>query len=260
MSVGVLRSDDSSECSYNGGVERRVEQLAADTGVSVDTIRYYQARGLLPPPRRDGRLAFYGEEHRQRLERIRALQARGLSLATIRRLLDGGLDPADAALVGAVADRLLPSDEPLLSLEELADHTGVPAPILQAVAERGLLAARRADGAVGFGTEDVAAVRAGLVLLEQGIPLGELLELAGAHDRAMRQVAERAVMLFDVYVRRPGREGDDGPGRDLAAVFGALLPATTTLVTHHFVRVLLEAAVSHIDHSADDDADQAAGA
>lgn len=232
-------------------MERRVEELAAATGVSVDTIRYYQARGLLPPPRRHGRLAWYGEEHRQRLERIRALQARGLSLATIRRLLDGGLEPADAALVGAVADRLQPRGERLLSLEELAEETGVPAPILQAVTGRGLLTAKRADGAVGFGADDVAAVRAGLVLLEQGIPLGELLELAGAHDRAMREVAERAVALFDAHVRRPGRDGA-ADGRDLAAVFAALLPATTTLVTHHFVRVLLEAAVHQIDEAADD--------
>ncbi|MGH2539575.1 MAG: MerR family DNA-binding transcriptional regulator, partial [Actinomycetota bacterium] len=42
-----------------------MEQLAAACQVSVDTVRYYQSRGLLPPPAREGRLAWYGPEHAQ---------------------------------------------------------------------------------------------------------------------------------------------------------------------------------------------------
>ncbi len=36
-------------------MEMRVEQLSAQADVSVDTIRYYQSKGLLEPPRREGR-------------------------------------------------------------------------------------------------------------------------------------------------------------------------------------------------------------
>ncbi len=48
----------------------RVEELARRADVSVDTIRFYQKRRLLPPPRRDGRIAWYGVGHVERLARI----------------------------------------------------------------------------------------------------------------------------------------------------------------------------------------------
>ena len=49
----------------------RVDQLAASCDVSVDTVRFYQSRGLVPQPEREGRLAWYGEEHADRIRRIR---------------------------------------------------------------------------------------------------------------------------------------------------------------------------------------------
>ena len=55
----------------------RVEDLARRADVSVDTIRFYQKRRLLPPPEREGRVAWYGPEHLERLARIRELRARG---------------------------------------------------------------------------------------------------------------------------------------------------------------------------------------
>ncbi|HEV7525836.1 MAG TPA: MerR family DNA-binding transcriptional regulator, partial [Acidimicrobiia bacterium] len=42
-------------------IERwRVEDLARIADLSVDTIRFYQKRRLLPPPERSGRIAWYG--------------------------------------------------------------------------------------------------------------------------------------------------------------------------------------------------------
>ena len=49
-------------------MDYRVEELAAETTLPVDTIRYYQNQGLLPPPRRVGRNAIYGEGHLERLD------------------------------------------------------------------------------------------------------------------------------------------------------------------------------------------------
>ena len=92
-----------SDYSYGCTVEFRVDQLAAAADVSVDTVRFYQAKGLVPPPRREGRIALYGDEHLERLARIRQLQARGLTLATIKRLVAGELDAADEALVAALS-------------------------------------------------------------------------------------------------------------------------------------------------------------
>ena len=41
----------------------RVEELAARARISVDTVRFYQTRGLLSLPEREGRVVFYSDEH-----------------------------------------------------------------------------------------------------------------------------------------------------------------------------------------------------
>lgn len=73
-------------------MELRVGELAEAAGVGVDTVRFYQARGLIEPPRRRGRFAIYTEAHLERLRRIRALLEAGFSLAQIRRLLVDAVD------------------------------------------------------------------------------------------------------------------------------------------------------------------------
>ena len=221
-----------------------MEQLASAADVSVDTVRFYQSKGLLPPPRREGRVAWYSGEHVERLERIRRLQARGLTLATIRRLLSGELDAADEALVTALAEPAHSTEA--LTLEELAERSGIPLPLLQAVEREGLLVPRQD----GYTAEDVAVAQAGLRLLEHGLPLPELLELAREHHAAMRAVAERAVELFDAHVRRPLREAglpEEEAAARLVQAFEVLLPATTGVVGHHFVRTLLAVAQEHIE-------------
>src|ERR1019366_4069039 len=117
-------------------MEYRVEALAAEAGVSVDTIRFYQARALLPPPRRAGRVALYDDEHLERLTQIKDLQQRGFSLGVIGRLLRGDLDAADEALLEAVVvESEVASDEPeeFLTLAELATRAGVPSVLLEAL-------------------------------------------------------------------------------------------------------------------------------
>ena len=227
----------------------RVEQLAASAGVSVDTVRYYQSRGLLPAPRREGRVAWYGPEHLDRLVRIRSLAERGLTLATIGRVLRGELDAADEALAFALSEVDAGGPE-TFGIEELARRTGIPLPLLQAVTREGLLAADED----GYTVADVAAAAAGLSLLEAGLPLPEVLDLARRHHAAMRDVAERAVSLFDDHVRQPLRassvEPEEAAAR-LVAAFEQLLPATMTLVSHHFRRVLLSVALEHMERVGD---------
>jgi DNA-binding transcriptional MerR regulator len=62
---------------------RTLAELAIASGVAVRTIRYYIARGLLPPPLVGGRGACYGEPHIERLAKIQAMQSQGLTLAQI---------------------------------------------------------------------------------------------------------------------------------------------------------------------------------
>lgn len=235
-----------------GRVEYRAEELSKKAGVSVDTIRFYQSRGLLPRPRPQGRVSYYNDDHLARIQRIRDLQARGLTLAVIRRVVAGELDAADEALIAALSDEAKHrGDEEVFDLAELSRRSGIPAPLLQSAVEAGLLPEEWG----GFTDEDVEAAKAGLSLLEAGVPMSDLLELAQSYHQQTRAVAEKAVELFDEYVRRPIRgEGlaDQEAATRLVAAFQAMLPATTTLVTHHFTRTLLAVALEHIEKVGDD--------
>jgi DNA-binding transcriptional MerR regulator len=66
-----------------------IDELAGTTGMTVRTTRYYASLGLLPPPVRRGRMAYYGPEHLARLDLIRALQEHGFTLSAIERYLAG---------------------------------------------------------------------------------------------------------------------------------------------------------------------------
>ncbi len=70
--------------------ERTLSELAEASGVPARTIRFYIARGLVPAPLAAGRAAAYGREHLDRLEEIKRLQTRGLTLAEIALKLGGG--------------------------------------------------------------------------------------------------------------------------------------------------------------------------
>jgi DNA-binding transcriptional MerR regulator len=229
-----------------------VDELAAKGGVSVDTVRFYQTKGLLPPPERDGRIALYSEDHLRRLLRIRDLKAKGFTLASVRRLLAGELDAADEALVEAMAEPLPEDGAPaFLTREELAERTGIAPALIAAIEAEHLLVPRVHDGAPRYSEADVHAAHAGLALLEAGVPLSELLALARDHDASARRTAERAVELFDTHVRasiRSSSVSDDDAAARLVEAFRKMLPATTTLVAHHFRRVLLAAAQARIEN------------
>jgi DNA-binding transcriptional MerR regulator len=233
----------------------RVEDLAREADVSVDTIRFYQKRRLLPAPAREGRIVWYGPAHLDRLTRIRELRAQGLTLALIGRVLSGELDATDAPLAVAVAEAASESPEEFLSLAQLAERSEVPLPLLEAVAREGLLLPRMHDGAERYTSADIAIVRQGLSLLERGLPLPELMTLAREHNVATRELAEQAVAMFDAHVREPLRASelpDDQKAEQLVAAFRALLPTITTIVAHHFRRTLLSVAQEHLERVGED--------
>lgn len=67
----------------------RIGELARATGIDVETIRYYEKSGLLPPPARQSNgYRAYGATHLEQLSFIRHCRALDMSLADVRRLLD----------------------------------------------------------------------------------------------------------------------------------------------------------------------------
>jgi DNA-binding transcriptional MerR regulator len=234
----------------------RVEELARRAGVSVDTVRFYQKQRLLPPPEREGRLAWYTAEHLDRIDRVKDLRRRGFTLAVIRRFLAGELDAADEPLAAAVVAAAASGsgadgpEEEFLTAEELAARSGVPLALIESVVREGLLVPRLRDGEARYTTDDVRIVSAGLRLLQAGLPLPGLLDLARRHHVAVRDVAAHAVELFDEAVRQPLRVAElpeAEKAERLVEAFRLLLPAVSELVAHHFRRVLLQVAQEHLE-------------
>jgi MerR family mercuric resistance operon transcriptional regulator len=118
--------------------------LANAAGVGVETVRYYQRRGLLAePPRPPGEVRRYGDADVKRLRFIRSAQAAGFTLAEIGELLD--LDASDdrvrarelaGARVAAIDARIAALSEARDALASLAtacaSKRGGPCPILTA--------------------------------------------------------------------------------------------------------------------------------
>ena len=65
-----------------------IGKLAAAGGVGIETIRFYQRRGLLDTPTRDDGIRRYGSDDVRRLRFIRQAQAAGFTLQEIKELLD----------------------------------------------------------------------------------------------------------------------------------------------------------------------------
>ena len=121
-----------------------IAKLASAGGIGVETVRYYQRRGLLSEPARpDGGVRRYGDDDVRRLCFIRQAQAAGFTLEEIAELLS--LDATEdrtrarelarariAALEQRIADMLAARD----ALARLADECGSgskgPCPILRA--------------------------------------------------------------------------------------------------------------------------------
>ena len=150
------------------------------------------------------------------------------------------LDPWDAALL----DALKPPAE-LLTQEALSERAGLPSTLLEVVIREGFLKPHKTEPVPLFDLRDIEPIRAGLYLVEAGLPLGELLDLARQMDAAMRPVAERAIDVFVRFVR-DSVEANSPTSQEAAArlveAFSTMLPATGQMVDHHFRSLLLEGA------------------
>ena len=103
-----------------------IGELARRTGMTVRNIRAHQTRGLLPPPEVHGRTGYYGEEHVARIALTREMQADGLNLEAIRRLLEGVDGSGNEILDFTRALRVPFEDEApeIVEAEELASMWG----------------------------------------------------------------------------------------------------------------------------------------
>ncbi|WP_065487738.1 MerR family transcriptional regulator [Streptomyces sp. PTY087I2] len=168
-----------------------MEELAKEAGITVRTLRFYRERGLIPPPRREGRIAWYDDHHLARLRTIAGLLERGHTLngiADLAATFESGRDVAEVLGLGE------PTEETPVRLtpEQLADYfEGEVTPEnLAAALDLGYLAT---DG------DEIVHISRRLLevsaeLVREGVPLSTVLSSG-------RRVREHAEALADIFVR-----------------------------------------------------------
>jgi DNA-binding transcriptional MerR regulator len=136
----------------------RLSELASVSGVSARNIRAYRERGLLDPPRRDGRAAFYDDHHLAQLRTINELLGKGYTSAHIAEFFDTmrqGHDLADILGLQSVIfghDKSLPGGD--------AGNVDPADPDARRLVEKGL--AQDVDGEVHFADARTAEIIGGI--------------------------------------------------------------------------------------------------
>ncbi|MFC4031408.1 MerR family transcriptional regulator [Streptomyces polygonati] len=183
-----------------------VDELAARAGVTVRTVRFYGARGLLPPPaigpRRVGR---YGPEHLSRLALIEELRSQGLTLAAIERYLrqlPDGITAHDLAIHRALVASWLPEGIEDIDREKLERRAGRPL----AEADLDRLAAMNVLERTGDPDAfrvDPGILHLGMRLLDMPIPVEAILAAREVMLEHARAAAREIGRVFRDEVPRP---------------------------------------------------------
>ena len=178
-----------------------MQELARLAGITVRTLRFYRERKLIPPPRREGRIAWYDDHHLARLHTIAALLERGHTLTGIAELadaLDHGRDVADLLGVDAPTE-----EEPVrLTPEELAAR-------FEGEVTPENLAAAMELGYLGTDGDEIVHISRRLLdvssaLVREGIPLAEVL----AAGKQVREHVDDLAEMFAELVLRHAHEDD----------------------------------------------------
>lgn len=185
-----------------------IEQIAAETGMSVRNIRAHQARGLLPAPEVRNRVGYYGPDHVARLKVIAELQADGFNLRGIERLLEGASGEASEAILSfrrALTEPFEEEQPQIFTLAELRQRFGAhatPAFMGRAVSI-GVLTP------LGPNSYEVASPRLIEIaeeVLARGVPARAMLDVVEVIQRSSVHVAEAFAQLFLRWVWQPFEE------------------------------------------------------
>jgi DNA-binding transcriptional MerR regulator len=221
-----------------------IEGLAHETGLSVRNLRSHQARGLLPPPEVRGRVGYYGPEHVERLRLIQELQAEGLKLDGIKRLLDESQGSGEGLLrVKRAADAFEESEgSEVVTTAELQDRLGLgdaDEKLLAKAVKLGILVP------VGAGLYEVPSpslLATAEDVVRRGITLPHAIELLEYVERHARDVSRQFVKLFLEDVWKPFSDAGlpDDRWSDVADSMNELRPLAAQALLTIYRRTLSE--------------------
>lgn len=214
---------------------------------TVRNIRAYRDRGLLPPPRRQGRVAVYSDAHLGRLRLIADLLDRGYTLQSIGELLaawERGKDIGEVLGLEAVLSTPWTDEEPVtMTRAELDNIVGGPLTDahLRATIELGMIEplepswdrpgeSRTAAFVVHSRSQLDAAGR----LVTEGVPLDAVIDEGRHVHEHIDRVAAAFVQLVTKHVVEP--IGDD-PAQ-MAASIERLRPLAAAVVSAELSRAM----------------------
>jgi DNA-binding transcriptional MerR regulator len=231
-----------------GSTEYRIDDLARAAGTTVRNVRVYQDRGLLPPPRREGRAGIYSETHLGRLRLIGQLLERGYTFAHIAEFFEAwqsGRNLTD--LLGLEQVLTAPWSDELadyVTAEQLLELFGAdgidPDTLAKAVAQE--LVVPEGDR---FRVPSPRLLHAGSELVRAGIPLDVVLDLSASLARDMDASAARliAAVREHVVLKHPALAPSDGRASgeavaDLSALIDRLKPLARLAMDAHLARAM----------------------
>jgi DNA-binding transcriptional MerR regulator len=188
-----------------------IEQLAAESGMTVRNIRAHQARGLLAPPEVRQRVGYYGPEHLSQLRLIRQLQDDGFNLNGIKRLLEDTEGTAERlisfkqALSGAAAAE----QSETLTIAELGRRFRVGAEEAPAILEKAVqLGVLVPAGQDQYEVPSPSLLAIAEEVVRRGISPHSALAILGDIERHCDSVSRSFVELFLGEVWKPFAQAD----------------------------------------------------
>jgi DNA-binding transcriptional MerR regulator len=202
-------------------------ELAEASGVPAPTIKHYLREGLLPEPVKTSRnMAYYPPEFVERIQLIKRLQeTRFMPLKAIKSILDEDPERATAMLElgDQILDRALAGERARTSATEVRERYGVPAEVLERLAELEVLT----PNSRGYSPSDVTIIeaisrfRAGGYDEEIGFTVYDTLRYKTALEELVRQEVDMVMnrLAAEVPPERVIEMLEEGaqPLRDLIA-------------------------------------------
>ncbi|WP_072804331.1 MerR family transcriptional regulator [Rhodococcoides yunnanense] len=220
-------------------IEYRVDDLARRAGVSVRNVRVYQDRGLLPPPRREGRTGWYNTSHLARLGLISRMLDRGYTFATIGELLTAAQSGLRVEDVLETDDAVQTPDSAHLSRADMQTMFGDD--VSDADLDRGVELGVIATSGDGYRVDNPLLVEAARLLSAAGISLSRTLDQTEAVRRDLDDVAGRFVALITDRFLGAGQdpfETDAATVGDIAELVNRLRPLAHQTVTALFTEAM----------------------
>lgn len=208
--------------------EYRLDELARQAGVASTTVRLYQSKGLLAPPRLVGRTGWYDDSHLRRLQLVARLQDDGYSLAGIANLLERWQEGQSLdALVGVEVelDALLGERNTVtLTAEELLARFPAGSMTPDQMQRASALGLVELTDEGTFRVADRRFLDAGAALADLGVPIADVLDEWEALVVHTDEIATRFIAVFERdLMPADWRDGLDGAAASqLGATLGRL--------------------------------------